>query len=213
MPPRLRLSQPVNCRDKGVGLCQGGTRYRIGNLETDVHELKADFGEMKTTMGEMQGTIGEMQVTMRQIGARGRNSKLKNPISRIRPIPIFIQGQEPDPARFPQYANQLYNLRKPQQKRDYQMLAYLSKFYDIWQDAANTSHSSEEEAQIDPERAVELLEEILGLEEDNFIAFRARAQHFANQGPPIAEKRDRPQTSSSGGGPQLRRRTPTKTNP
>ncbi|KAK3364304.1 hypothetical protein B0T25DRAFT_563327 [Lasiosphaeria hispida] len=53
---------------------------------------------------------------------RGRNDKRKNPIARIRPIPIFIQGhgaQEPDPAYFPKYADQFYGLRKPQKERNY----------------------------------------------------------------------------------------------
>lgn len=41
-----------------------------------------------------------------------------------------------------------------------------------------------------------MLEEILDLGEDNFIAFGvAKAQRFANQGPLAAEKRDRPATS------------------
>ena len=79
------------------------------------------------------------------------------------------------------------------------MLAYLSKFYDIWQEAADQSQ------EVDPERAVELLEEILGLDEDNFVAFRAKAQLLANQGP-TAEKRERPATGSSSGGPQPLRR-------
>lgn len=75
------------------------------------------------------------------------------------------------------------------------MLAYLSGFYDIRLEA-DTSPSGD--GQLDPERAVELLEEILGLEEDNFAAFRAKAQLFANQ-TQTAEKRDQPATSSSGG--------------
>ncbi|KAK0702662.1 hypothetical protein B0H67DRAFT_594877 [Lasiosphaeris hirsuta] len=177
------------------------TNARFERIEADVHELKIDVGEIKITMGEMQ-------VTMRQIEVRARNGKLKNPTARIRPIPIFAQGrgpQEPDPTYFPKYANQLYRLRKPQNERDHQMLAYLSTFYDIQQEAADASESGEK-VQVDPDRAVELLEEILGLDEDNFIEFRTRAQRFADQGPPAAEKRDRPATGSSGEQPQLHRR-------
>ncbi|GAB1312026.1 hypothetical protein MFIFM68171_02236 [Madurella fahalii] len=189
----------------------------IGRLETDVEELKADVRELKTDVrelktefGELKADFGEMRVTMRQMEIRARNSRLKNPIARIRPVPIFVQGrgaEEPNPDYFPKYADQLYGLRTPQKERDYQMLAYLSKFYDIQLEAADTSQSSEE-IQVDPERAVELLEEILGLDEDNFIAFRARAQQFATQGP-TAEKRDRPATSSSGGPQPHRRRLQT----
>ncbi|KAK5654460.1 hypothetical protein OQA88_7371 [Cercophora sp. LCS_1] len=135
-------------------------KVELDNIHHKIGRLEADVGEVKITMGEMQ-------VTMRQIDIRTRNGKLKNPISRIRPIPIFTQGrgaQEPDPANFPRYADQFYGLRKPQKERDYQMLVYLSKFYDIWQEAVDQSIQ-----EIDPERAVELLEEILGLEEDNFV--------------------------------------------
>ncbi|KAK3366741.1 hypothetical protein B0T24DRAFT_681932 [Lasiosphaeria ovina] len=180
----------------------------VHQLKADVHQLKADVRELKTDVGEIKITMGEMQVTMRQIEVRARNGKLKNPTARIRPIPIFIQGrgaQEPDPAYFPKYANQLYGLRKPQDKRDYQMLAYLSTFYDIQQEAADASESGEN-VPVDPDRAVELLEEILGLDEDNFVEFRTRAQRFAHQGPAAAEKRDRPATGSSGEQPQLHRR-------
>ncbi|KAK5656575.1 hypothetical protein OQA88_4554 [Cercophora sp. LCS_1] len=125
---------------------------------------------------------------MRQIEVRARNGKLKNPIARIRPIPIFVPGvgaQDPDPAYFPGYVDQLYVLRKPQKESDRKMLAYLSKFYDIWHEAS-ASRSDEEEAKVDPERAVEPLEEILGLDEENFTRFRTRAQQFADQGPPAA---------------------------
>ncbi|KAK3382013.1 hypothetical protein B0H63DRAFT_451293 [Podospora didyma] len=134
--------------------------------------------------------MGEMRVAMRQGDIRSRDSRLRNLIARIRPIPIFIPGrgaQDPDPAYFPKYADQFYGLRKPPRERDYQVLDYLSKFYDIWLEAAaaDESQSSEEKAQVDPEQ------------------FRARAQQLAHQGaPPAAEKRGRPATSSSGGGPQ-----------
>ncbi|KAK3365006.1 hypothetical protein B0T24DRAFT_505746, partial [Lasiosphaeria ovina] len=168
-----------------------GVEADIRELKADVHQLKADVKEIKVTIGEMQGTMGEMQVTMRQIEVRARNGKLKNPTARIRPIPIFAQGrgaQEPDPARFPKYADQFYGLRKPQKERDHLMLEYLSTFYDIQQEAADASESGEN-VPVDPERAVELLEEILGLDEDNFAEFRARAQRFADQSPPAAEKR------------------------
>jgi outer membrane murein-binding lipoprotein Lpp len=186
----------------------GQLKTDVRQLKTDVRQLKTDVGQLKTDVGEMKITMGELQITMRQIEVRARNGKLKNPTARIRPIPIFTQGrgaQEPDPAYFPKYANQLYGLRKPENERDHQMLAYLSAFYDIQQEAADASESGEK-VQVDPDRAVELLEEILGLDEDNFIEFRTRAQRFADQGPPAAEKRDWPATGSSGEQPQPQRR-------
>ncbi|KAK3364142.1 hypothetical protein B0T25DRAFT_58914 [Lasiosphaeria hispida] len=154
-------------------------------------ETMAEFRDVKATLLEIQVTLSEMQVTMRQIDARARNSRLKKPTARIRAVPIFIQGhgaKDPDPSFFPKYADQLYNLRKPQTAHDYQMLADLSEFYDIWDEAADTSQSGGEEVKIDPEHAVELLEGVLGLEEDRFLAFRAKAQQLADQGPPAGEK-------------------------
>ncbi|GAB1314309.1 hypothetical protein MFIFM68171_04519 [Madurella fahalii] len=159
------------------------------------------IGRLEADVGEIKVTMSQMDVRMRQMEARSLNSKLKNPIARIRPVPIFIQGRgagEPNLDYFPKYADEFYGLRKPQKERDYKMLTYLSEFYDIQLEAADASRSGEE-VQVDPERAVELLEAILGLDEDNFIAFRARAQQFANQGPPTAEKRDLPATDPSGG--------------
>ncbi|KAK0729587.1 hypothetical protein B0H67DRAFT_604807 [Lasiosphaeris hirsuta] len=181
-------------------------RAEIASVKSDLASFKA---ETKAEFRDVKATISEMQVTMRQSDVRARNSRLKNPTARIRAIPIFIHGhgaKDPDPSFFPKYADQLYNLRKPQTARDYQMLTDLSKFYDIWDEAADTSQSGEEEEKIDPERAVELLEEILGLEEDRFIAFRAKAQQLADQGPLAGEKRDRLVTSSSTGEPQPQRR-------
>ncbi|KAK3364144.1 hypothetical protein B0T25DRAFT_627967 [Lasiosphaeria hispida] len=178
----------------------------IASVKSEVASVKSDLAsfkaETKVEFRDVKATISEMQVTMRQFDARARNGKLKNPTARIRAVPIFIQGhgaKDPDPSFFPQYADQLYSLRKPQMARDYQILTDLSKFYDIWNEAANTSQSGEEEDKIDPERAVELLEEILGLEEERFTAFRAKAQQLTDQGPPAGEKRDRLVTSLSGG--------------
>lgn len=183
----------------------------VSELKTDVSGLKKDVSELKTDASGLKTDVGEMKVTMRQMEIRARNSRLKNPIARIRPVPVFIQGrgaEEPSPDYFPKYADQFYSLRKPQTERDYQMLAYLSKFYDIQLEAADVSRSGEE-VQVDPERAVELLGERLGLDENNFIAFRARAQQFATQGPLTAGKRDWPITDSAEGPQPHRRRLQT----
>jgi len=174
------------------------TNNRFQSVDADIKELKTDVRQLKVTMSEMQ-------VTMRQIEVRARNGRLKNPISRIRPIPIYVDGrgaQEPDARFFPKYADQLYSLRKPQNDSEHQMLAYLSKFYDIWQEAVDQSIDDD----IDPERAVELLEEILGLDEERFVASRAKARLLASQTPAAAEKRPRPSTDSSGAAPEPIRR-------
>ena len=79
------------------------------------------------------------------------------------------------------------------------MLAYLAKFYGISAQSAGSSGSDRAEASlhIDPRRAVELLEDILGLQEENFIAFRERARLLAAQ-PSTAAKREQPFPSERG---------------
>ena len=55
------------------------------------------------------------------------------------------------------------------------MLAYLSQFYDLEREETDSdTDSSGESREVDPERAVELLEEILGLNEEQFGNFRSR---------------------------------------
>lgn len=125
-----------DCVRAEINAFRAEVKRRFERVEADIQELKTNVQGLKTDVGEMKITMAEMQITMRQIDIRARNGKLKNPITRIRPIPVFIQGRgarEPDPAYFPKYADQLYSLRKPQNDHDYYVLTYLSKFYDIWQ--------------------------------------------------------------------------------
>ncbi len=114
------------------------------------------------------------------MAARSRNNNLKNPTLLIRSIPVPDPGGgfvEPDPARFSRNADEFYSLRNPSTDRHCRILAYLTDFYDI----ALTAFGSSGSGQVDPARAVELLEDILGLQEDNFVAFRARARQFAQK--------------------------------
>ena len=171
-------------------------------------ETKDEFKAVKLSLRRLDVSMRQMDVSMRQMDIRARNGKLKDPMARIRPIPIFVPGhgaKEPDVDKFPKYADQLYSLRKPQTRRDYEILAHLSKFYDILDEMQlETSEDLSEEGQeqLDPERIVAQLEDILGLEEDNFIGFRAKTQQYQTQ----AEKRVRPETSSSEGRQPHRRR-------
>jgi len=112
---------------------------------------------------------------------RGRNNNLKNPTLLIRSVPIPGPGggiTEPNPKLFPRHADEFYSLRDASSEHSRRMLAYLAKFYDIGAQSAGSSGSDRAEVllHIDPKRAVELLEDILGLREEHFIVFRERAR-------------------------------------
>ncbi|KZL84917.1 wac domain-containing protein [Colletotrichum incanum] len=121
----------------------------------------------------------------------------------------------PNPTRFPKHAKQFYALRKPDTLLRVRMLGYLVGFYDIqWQrwevlggdddaddyetyadedkdeDAATATRPPKlslwDAVQTYPEFAVNALESILGLNEQNFINFRECAKL---KSPPQATKR------------------------
>ncbi|KAG7285837.1 hypothetical protein NEMBOFW57_008131 [Staphylotrichum longicolle] len=75
------------------------------------------------------------------------------------------------------------------------MLAYLVSFYDIRVDAWTEDGDDENATQAaasDPERVIQVLEGILGLNEDNFERFRERAEQLANRTPLSPVKRTLP---------------------
>lgn len=121
----------------------------------------------------------------------------------------------PNPTRFPKHAKQFYALRKPDTPLRVRMLSYLVDFYDIqwqtWEVSGADDHADDYENYTDedenenaataakpsklslwdavqtyPELAVNTLESILGLNEQNFINFRECAKL---RSPPQATKR------------------------
>jgi hypothetical protein len=201
-----------------------------GEMKAGFDNVNAEFvkvrGEMKAGFDNVWTELGELKIATLQMAARARNNNLGNPTLLIRSIPIFHQDHgivHPDPARFPRHADEFYSLKTPQTERHRQILTYLAGFYDILQNASDASDASESdrsqsggETRIDPERAVELLEDILGLQEHNFIAFRERARQFAIRSPAPPPKRGQPAANEK---PQRRRRdrspsdgTPTNLN-
>lgn len=156
----------------------------LNRLEHKVEVLNDDVSAFKE---DVRAQFDRLGVEALRFTALLRNSLLKNPTHRIHPIVIYQPGKglvEPDRSRFPRHAKEFYSLRNPTTDRHRTMLAYLAIFYDI--PLNTTSSSSEDESDDDevildsPDLAVEHLEGILGLNEDNFIRFRERAEEVAN---------------------------------
>ncbi|KAK3364415.1 hypothetical protein B0T25DRAFT_563442 [Lasiosphaeria hispida] len=126
--------------------------------------------EVKDEFQGFRNELNEFNVNLLQLAARTLNSNLKNPTLLIRSVPIpgpnSSRGTiEPVPTLFPRHADDQRHLRG--------------------------SDREEEPAHTDPERAVELLEDILGLQEDNLMAFRERARQLATR-PSVVTKREQP---------------------
>ena len=123
-----------------------------------------EANEQEANNGAMQASIMQMQVHMTQMDTRIRNGRLRGPASFIKAAPRFVPGvgaEYPTRSLFPQYLHQFYALRHPKDKRDREMLAYLSTFYYIGRE-----DNDSDDGQLDPERIIERLEDILGLDEE-----------------------------------------------
>ncbi|KAK4642930.1 hypothetical protein QC761_0062550 [Podospora bellae-mahoneyi] len=154
--------------------------------------------------GEFNTRFDHLELENKRSQARFYNYTLKNPALRIAPIPTYHPTQgilEPDPTLFPRHAKDFYALRSPSNARHRNMLSYLVIFYDIQLFAPDEDEDEDgdearpedvdSEATVD-RRAVELLETILGLNEDNFIRFRERAAELRVRPAPSAVKRSQP---------------------
>ncbi|KAH8907480.1 hypothetical protein BR93DRAFT_865386, partial [Coniochaeta sp. PMI_546] len=133
---------------------------------------------------------------------------------RIGPVVAYDSSGEtvsPDPRRFPRNAKEFYSMRDTSNARSAKMLNYLVGFYDVRlhhqghsqsdseaSDDDDSSHEKVEPALI----AVEILEDMLGLNEENFINFNKRAAELASRSPQPAVKRPKPPSTSSDGGPR-----------
>ncbi|KAK1825916.1 hypothetical protein QBC39DRAFT_270039 [Podospora conica] len=162
-------------------------------------ELREFRGEVRAGFQKLQTTTSNLESAMADMDARNRNNNLHNPTLPFRPIPTTRPGATrgimyPSTEHFPQNANDFYALRKPSTESQRRTLAYLAKFYDIsiqakWPSTDSEPAEPRQQAGMDPGRIVDLLGDIFGLREDNFIAFRERSRHFNAQPPRTAEKR------------------------
>jgi len=162
---------------------------RLDSLESEFHTFKVD---VNARFDQIDARFNYLELDNKRAEARFSNYTLKNPTLRITPIPTYDPTRgivQPEPAFFPRHAKDFYSLRSPSTSRHRTMLSYLVSFYDIQPSAPEEEDEDDDDADMedsDPEtatarRAVELLEAILGLNEDNFIHFRERAAELRLQ--------------------------------
>ena len=137
--------------------------------------MQASITQLDVRTMQMDVRMQQMDVRIMQMDVRMRNGRLRNPARKIYPAPRFAEGVGVEnPVLFPDYHHQFYSLRHPQTEHERQLLKYLCKFYDV-------------NPEMDPELAVEQLEGILGLDEDQFGVQRVAA----TSGPPQAPSEGR----------------------
>jgi hypothetical protein len=115
---------------------------------------------------------------------------LETLILEIQPIVVYRPGKgilEPNSLYFPRHAKHFYALRDPRTTRHFDTLAYLAKFYDVHlplSSEATSDESTDEEPTIPrPDLVVEILEQILGLDEERFSRFAERAKEHTDLHP------------------------------
>jgi hypothetical protein len=185
------------------------TNRRVDQLDQKFDQLdqnvKSGFVHTNQRIDGVVEELMEVRAESMRASARFSNYTLKNPTLRIAPLVTFVPGKgvvHPDLALFPRHAKEFYALRHPTTERSRRILDYLVAFYDIQLGDGGQGSGSEsgdyddddaaEATANDSERAVELLEAILGINEDNFVRFKERASELARRTPPPAIKRSPP---------------------
>lgn len=172
---------------------------RFRSIDNSIHEVKqglegltvevrAQFAKIDVQFANIDAQFKEVRIESQRMAARFHNSTLKNPAMRI--VPVFILDSfgeiaSPDSKNFPRNAKEFYSMRDNPNKRLTRMLHYLVGFDDVQLDHQELSHSDSEAIDdVSPGQrvdttwvAVEMLESILGLNEENFIKFKERAAY------------------------------------
>ncbi|KAG5762680.1 hypothetical protein H9Q72_009218 [Fusarium xylarioides] len=165
-------------------------RSSVEAVKTELREFKEDVRESKEDVREFKEDVREQFSVVNQRLTRLEES---NPSFPIHLIPsLDLSHGILYPKYFPTNATEFYSLRNPTTNRLRQLLAYLAVFYDIQphsEDDAPEGRNGDEFIAQHPELAVDLLENIFGLNEDNFIKFKARASELANRPPEPPVKR------------------------
>ncbi|KAF5715711.1 wac domain-containing protein [Fusarium mundagurra] len=145
--------------------------------------LDHEFKSVDDRFQDVHQRFDKMKTELARIKAIGQNGRLSNPFLPIHALPIYLPNQGityPEATHFPKNANEFYALKQPTGERQTAMLAYLAMFYDV------SNYKKQGDIAIhDPEETLGYLEDILGLEEERFIRFKARA-HELYQEPKVA---------------------------
>jgi hypothetical protein len=204
-----------NSQDEQLGREFAGIRHQFDEVHKKFDEVHHEFGQVHHKFDQVHQKFDRVDQRFEQVNerldrvellsmrtaARFQNYTLKNPILRIAPIPAYDPKQgiiEPNLDLFPRHAKDFYALRDPSTLRHRQILVYLVSFYDIQLSAPEDSDEDDDQDDAlhfgsSNERAVEMLEGILGLNEDNFVRFRERAAELRRRSPPAAAAAKRPQ--------------------
>lgn len=175
-------------------------RASVDGVGQDLREFKVEvdtrFTKVDTQFTKVDTQFTELRVEILRLNAYVRNTALRIPTMRIQPLPAY----DPDrgailPQFFPKHWKEFCSLRDPSSPSSHRMLVYLARFYDIPfnGEPGSESESSDDELVVnDPDRVVESLEHILGLNERKFAKFEREARELANQ-PSKAIKRSPPE--------------------
>lgn len=188
--------------------------------------MRAQFAKIDVQFANIDAQFKEVRIESQHMAARFHNSTLKNPAMRIVPVFILDSFREiasPDSKNFPRNAKEFYSMCDNPNERLTRMLHYLVGFYDVQLDHQELSHSDSEAIDdVSPGQrvettwvAVEMLESILGLNEENFIKFKERAAALVHRSPQPPIKRPNPPSTSIDEGKQKlasrpSQRAPTK---
>lgn len=159
-------------------------------------QLARELAILRRQNASLRREQKEVKLDNLRMAARFDNYKLKTPFLEIKPVPAYDPNRVivlPNPDLFPRHAKEFYALRHPSNDRQREMLSYLVDFYDI-QPSAPKDGGGKEEARpnASSERAVEMLEGILGLDEDNLIKFAEQAAERRRSPKRLTTKRARP---------------------
>ncbi|KAK3364229.1 hypothetical protein B0T25DRAFT_576544 [Lasiosphaeria hispida] len=210
MQTHLQLRSDVNELKSDVNELKSNvnelkSHVNVNELKTGFKELKTGFKELKTGFNQLKINFSQMRVSQYEMrvsqciperngipAANGGPYTQQQPQESILPFSsaIPIPGPnnsiaQPDSAKFPRHANEFYGLRKENDRSS-------RRHYDIAQDPSESGR----ETQLDPEFVVAMLDDILGLQEDDFTPFRERAQLLASAPAPVAMERGQVSTSN-----------------
>ncbi|KAF5684392.1 WAC domain-containing protein [Fusarium denticulatum] len=149
--------------------------------------LDHEFKSVGDRFQDVNQRFDEMKSEFARIQAIGQNGRLSNPFLPIHALPIYLPNHGityPEATHFPKNANEFYALKQPTSQRQTAMLAYLAMFYDV------LNYKKHGDIAIhDPEETLGYLENILGLEEERFIRFKARAHEMNQEAKAVPIKR------------------------
>ncbi|KAK9420192.1 hypothetical protein SUNI508_06720 [Seiridium unicorne] len=203
----LSLEQYLGLRDKQDRDIRRDVDKRFDIIDKRFDSIDKRFEGVDKRFESFDYRLTELTVDVKRNEAISYNSRVRNPILPIRPIPIYDASKGLTyPTAIPKNARMFFRLRSAFTERDRSLLLYLVKFYQLegyrgWnsKEAYETDSDSGEEDLVEedlgadedisleeatkryPRRAVETLSLLFGLDEDTFIEFEAKAALYSQR--------------------------------